>query len=323
MPNIEDHPWIRSILAADISNMTKEQYVRNAQTLQRLANGRGLEDVISHPKAMLKRIENAYQKLQTRKAMVSAVKAIFKYNPELKTEYEPHLQKWTDYFRTIDRAITQRVATAEPTEREIMNWVEWKDVLKKQQDMGLTEYGSIPHLLVSMYSLIEPVRADYGVVHIIYTDDDVEKVPPESNYILMSHNPGESKLVLHSYKTSKKYGTFERSLPDQLVNIIAASLAKEPREYLFVDESGNPYARKNSYTRFANRTFERIFGKKFTISLMRHSFVSSIDFNESTPLELMKHSRNMMHSIGMQQLYRRKVVPELKIQKLPPRTLLI
>lgn len=316
MPRIEDHPWIRSILAADISNRTKDQYVRISLNLQKLAHGRGLEDVIAHPKAMIKRIEKEYDSLQTRKSHVSAIKAILKYNPDLQEEYKDQALKWAEYFRTLDRAITERVASAEPTQRELLNWVEWKDVVRKQYEMGLTEYGSVPHLLLSMYSLIEPIRADYGDVRIIHEGSrESRALPEDANYVYLSQRSGESKLVLHSYKTSKKYGTFERILPDQLVSIIAASLTKEPRAYLFVDEFGHPYEKKNSYTRFANRTFERIFGKKFTISLVRHSFVSSIDFNETTPLQLMQHSKNMMHSISMQQMYRRKVVPKLKVEK--------
>jgi integrase len=311
----EDHPWLRSIIAADISNASKEQYIRHAIKLQKLANGRSFEEIISHPKTMFRRIEAQNESLQTRKALVSAVKAMVKYNPTLKEIYPKEIERWSVRFRALDRAITERVATAEPTERELVNWVEWKDVLRTQYALGTTDYASIPHLLLSMYSLIEPIRADYGNIRIVH---EGQELPPiDKNYILLSRNPGQSKLVLHSYKTSRKYGVFERQLPDQLVNIILTSLSKQPRQFLFVDEKGNPYEKKNSYTRFTNRTFEKIFGKKFTISLMRHSFVSGIDFNESTPAQLFQHSKNMMHSIGTQQLYRRKVVPTLAVHTLP------
>jgi integrase len=307
-----EHPWVKSILAADVSKNTKEQYVRNSITLQRLAGGRTLETIISHPKSMLRRIDTAYESNQTRKSLMSTVKAYVKYNPELKETYAEAIEIWSDAFRVTDKAITERVATAQPTQRELMNWVEWGDVLKKQHELGFGEYASITHLLVSMYSLIEPIRADYGNIRIVREGGEE---PQSENYVLLSPMPGRSKLVLHSYKTSKRYGMFQRDLPAQLVNIIETSLKKFPRTFLFVDESGHPYTKRNSYTRFANRTFERLFGKKFTISLMRHSFVSNLDFNEATPAKLFQHSKNMMHSIGMQQMYRRKVVPELAVKR--------
>ena len=316
MPVPEDHPWLRSIIATDqISNTSKEQYIRNAIKLQSLAGGRSLEDVISHPKAMFKRIEAEYSSFQSRKAMVCAIKAIVKYNPCLNETYPSQIKKWTDKFRVLDKSITARVATAEPTQRELVNWIEWKDVLRKQYELGLTDYATTPHLLLSMYSLIEPIRADYG--HIRIVQEGIDTPDPKENYISLSKFSEESKLVLNNYKTSNKYGQFERKLPDQLVNIIITSLNKDPRRYLFVDEKKNPYEKKNSYTRFANRAFERIFHKKFTISLLRHSFVSALDFNASTPAKLFEHSKNMMHSIGTQQLYRRKIVPALDVQQVP------
>ena len=163
----EDHPWLRSILAADISNATKEQYIRQLVKLQTLAGGRSFETILSHPKTMIKRIDSEYQNLQSRKALVSAVKAVVKYNPSVNEPYKKHIEKWTDKFKILDRAITDRVATAEPTENELVNWVDWKEVLQKQAELGSMGYGTTAHLLLSMYSLIEPIRADYGNIKIM------------------------------------------------------------------------------------------------------------------------------------------------------------
>lgn len=307
------HPWVQSILAADISKGTKEQYVRNSIALQRIAGGRSLETIISHPKGMLQRIKSEYESMQTRKSLIATIKAYVKYNPQLKDTYENQLEVWSEAFRLADKSIVDRVGTAEPTQRELLNWVNWGDVLKKQQELGSIQYGSMTHLLLSMYSLIEPIRADYGNVRIVRENSG--PLPSGENYVVLSPTPGASKLVLHSYKTSKRYGVFQRDLPAQLVNIIETSLQKCPREYLFVDDKGQPYVKRNSFTRYANRTFERLFGKKFTISLVRHSFVSNLDFNEETPAKLFQHSKNMLHSIGMQQMYRRKVVPTLNVKR--------
>lgn len=313
-PDLRSHPWIRSILNADIANRTKDQYIRSTRTLIELAGGRPLEAVIAHPKTMFKRIDAKSEKLQTRKALVSVVKALAKHNPEIKEQYEEALEKWTYRFRDIERRISERTGSAEPTERELMNWVEWPEVLRKQQELGGTSYGSMLHLLLSMYSLIEPIRADLGHIHLIR--EGVDELPgPEENYIVLSQRPNESKLILQKYKTSNRYGKFERCLPEQLTSVIRTSLTKQPRLFLFVDESGRPYTNRNSYNRFANRLFERIFHKRFTISLLRHSFVSNLDFNRSTPTQLFQHSKNMMHSIGMQQMYRRRV-PTVSVQRI-------
>jgi integrase len=315
---LKTHPWVKSILDADIAPRTKDQYVRNLTVLMTLAGGRSLDTIITHPKAMFKRIDTKSDKLQTRKALVTSVRALAKYNPGIAKKYETDLGKWADKLRTLDRDIAERVGTAEPTEKELVNWVEWPEVLRKQQELGATSYGSIPHLLLSMYSLIEPIRADLGLVKLI-REGTSEAIGPDDNYIVLSKYSNRSKLVLQTYKTSKRYGKFEREIPDQLVGIIYTSLRQEPREWLFVDDQGEPYRNRNSYNRFANRIFERIFQKRFTISLLRHSFVSNLNFNEATPGELFKHSKNMMHSIGMQQMYRRRIVPKLSVQRISSR----
>jgi hypothetical protein len=53
---------------------------------------------------------------------------------------------------------------------------------------------------------------------------------------------------------------------------------------------------------------EKLFGKKFTVGLLRHSYISEgIDFTKSLPGELFDAAKHMRHSIAQQHLYRRKV----------------
>jgi hypothetical protein len=306
----EEERWIQSIERANISPVTKDQYIRNLATLRRLSKGRSLTDIITHPSAMLKRIEKAYTNNQTRKALTACIKAIFKWNPDVLEKYKQYADTWHQYFRGTDRAIQQRVSTAEPTERELLNWVPWSQVLAKEQELARIEYGSQDHLLLAMYCLIEPIRGDLGHVRLIAN----KNIEPDGNYIYLTRESGGSFLVLRDYKTSKRYGVFKRELPDPLVRIIITNLRQNPRPYLFTTESGTPYVKKNSFVKFVNRTLERLFDKKFTISLMRHSYISNIDFNSSTPAELFKKSHNMMHSISMQQLYRRQI-PDVTIAR--------
>jgi len=313
MDEILKHAWVASIKEATLSEMTKSQYVRQLVKLTELAGGRSLGTIITHPKAMKSRINKAHVNMQTRKALISAVRALFKYNPPLQTQYPDENKEWQEIARDVSDAILKRVATAQPTEREVLNWVPWQDVMKKQHELAKTSYGSVEHLTLSMYTLMEPMRSDFGQLK-IYVDT---KPSPENseNSIYLSPHPGNSTITLHHYKTSTKYGTFRRNIPDDLVNVLLKSLELHPREYVFVQEDGiSPYRVRNTYTKFVNRILESIFKKRMTVSLLRHSFISGLDFNEKTPGELMKHSDNMMHSIAMQQLYRRKV-PSLNVVK--------
>lgn len=309
-----DHPWVVAIQGAPLSERSKEQYVRNLEKLRELSGDRSLETIIAHPKAMKQRIEHAYDNMQTRKALVAAIRAIFKYNDSVKDAYPEQYESWTKIGQDLDKHILDRVGTAQPTERELVNWVNWSDVLKKQRELSTVEYGSTDHLLLSMYTLMEPMRSDFGNLKVYLEDHQPYLGTTDENYIVLSSYPGKSRIILNEFKTKKRYGTFSRPIPDELVRIIVRSLELNPREYVFVNDAGEPYTKKNSYTKFTNRILERLFQKKFTISLLRHSFISGIDFNQATPGQLMQYSKNMMHSMGMQQLYRRRI-PEVRVVK--------
>lgn len=296
------------IAATTLSDSSKTQYLEKLATITKLT-GQPLEWVIDHPHEVHLAISKQYSSPLTQRAVIAAIKAVFHYNPEIRAAKAAAYTQFTEYQSVASQAITERYMAAEPSEKERTNWVPWPDVVAKERQLATTEYASSDHLLLAMYSLIEPLRQDYGALRII-----VDRLPPTdatttTNFLAIARDGSWGKLVLHEYKTFKKYGAYTRDLPPELLRIIKASLIAKPRAYLFVDDSGKPYKLSNSFTQFSNRTLKRIFGKKFTVSLMRHSHISNIDFNASTPGDLFQKSKNMAHSIGMQQLYRRKVEP--------------
>lgn len=301
------HPWITSIATStDIAPTTKRQYISNLQSLLKiLGPSASLEIVVSKPQTILSQLNKEYQNDQTKKSMIASIKALYKHVPEIGEKYKQQSDIYHDAFHALDRSILSRVSSAIPTQREIEGWIDWNQILQKQKELQETSYGSIEHLLLSMYTLIEPIRADYGTVKI--TNRAVPMSVRTGNYLSLM--PSHAELVLNEYKTSTKYGQYRRTVSEDLVNIIRTSLRQQPREYLFVNDKGLPFASKNSFGKFVNRYLYKIFGKTVTIRLLRHSFISCIDFNETTPKQLFQYSKNMMHSIAQQQMYRRKVTP--------------
>lgn len=300
-------PYVDGIIAAEnLSESSKTQYLEKLATLTKVV-GKPVDWIINNPHQVMAIVSKRYSCPLTQRAFVAAVKAVFHYNEDLKVSKAEEYQKYTDYQNQLSQAVTDRYMAAQPSDKERRNWVPWQDILEKEHHMACTEFGSHDHLLLAMYCLIEPLRQDYGALRIL-----VDRVPPpeaRGNYLAIASDGLWGKLVLNRYKTAKKYGTFERDLPPKLLTIIRENLVAYPRAYLFVDENGAPYKKSNSFTQFSNRTLKRLFGKNLTVSLMRHSHISSIDFNASTPGQLFEKSKNMAHSISMQQLYRRKVEP--------------
>lgn len=298
------HPWLQHIMEAELSPASKRQYVHSLQMLQSLMRGMSFQDILKSPEITLPRIKMQYTNPQTQKALISGIKAAFKHVPGLKDKFELAYNVWHEQAKELQKDILDRVATAVPTETEVEKWVVWPEILAKVHELAKTQYASLDHLVLAMYSLMEPMRADFGKVRIL------DSPPPpddfEENHIVFT-NPSMAHLIMKSYKTSAKYGEYRRMIPEELTRIIYASIMTTPRHYLFIDESGKPYDNKNSFGKFVNRTLAKIFGRSVTIRILRHSFISNIDFNTTTPAQLMEYSRNMLHSISQQQLYRRKV----------------
>jgi integrase len=303
------HPFVRAIADADISKESKKQYLRSLDTLRKLTGGT-FEDIVRSPRAVYARISKAYDNNHTRKALVTSVKALFRHVDGLKDAAPDAFRAWHERYATLDHAIMDKVMNLEMSEREKTNWVPWDDVLRQERRLAEEEYGSFDHLVLAMYSLIEPLRQDFGNMRIFQAPPANPATYDKINYVIMKRDAETGgvygTIVLNKFKTARKYKSLERSIPERLAKVICASLRKHPRDYLFIDERGMPYVKKNSYTKFSNRTLQRIFGKHVTVSTLRHSFISSIDFNSSTPRELFEASKNMAHSIAMQQLYRRR-----------------
>ncbi|KAL4852911.1 hypothetical protein ACK3TF_006039 [Chlorella vulgaris] len=292
--------------AQGLSESSKAQYLEKLSTLTKLT-GQSLEWILDHPEEVYAAILKSYTSSSTHRAFIAAIKAVYHYNEGLQASKHAAYEKYAEYQAIASQVLQDRYMNAEPSDRERKNWVPWAEVLAKERELAATQCGSTDHLLLAMYCLIEPLRQDFGKLRVL-----LDRMPPSDstrNFLAIARDGSWGKLILNQYKTAKHYSTFERDLPPNLLRIIKASLIAHPRRYLFVTEHGLPYEKSNSFTQFSNRVLKRLFGRAFTVSMMRHSRISSIDFNVSTPGQLFSTAHNMRHSLATQQLYRRQVTP--------------
>lgn len=167
--------------------------------------------------------------------------------------------------------------------------------------------GSTHKLLLGFYTHLPPVRADYFATQIV----PFGTVPTEPNYI--EHDATHSHLVITDFKTSRLYKRIEHDLPAELHTQLVLSLEAKPRTYLFINKFGEPFNRY-TFSHWANQQLETIFKKGLTLTMLRHMFISTIDFNHSTPEELQKIGNQMGHHVNQQLLYKWKSNINDKIQ---------
>jgi hypothetical protein len=276
-----------NILRSNLSSATKQNYESRKRTLERTFN-KPMEEILRAPVRYGRRIQEIWGEPKTQIGYIAFILSLFKHNAKLRKKKSTE-ERWRNIMIPLQEEIEDKRKTNEPTERQQKGYVPFEEIALKRSEYPK---GSEERLLLAMYSLRPPARADYNALRIYDTEPEELEDP---NYIVLDYPP---RLVLHEYKTAKRYGRYEEVLPPELVEEICESIIEQPRDYLFGKRSGN------TYTRYVNRMLSRMFGKPLTIGLIRHAAVNSIDMNTATTKEKERLAKRMMHNTKQQEEYR-------------------
>jgi hypothetical protein len=230
---------------------------------------------------------------------ISAILAIFKHAPKYINDIPEvfiYQRIWLSILSDNEKDILIRREKNKPTELQEARGghkLSLQDLVNK---CGQPDIDAISKLLLAMYTMIPPVRADYYATHIIKDGES----PESDNYIILKN--GYAELVIRKYKTSRKHGEIRHPrLPNDLYKIIIKSLQENPRKYLF-EKGGNPYT-PNGFCKWSSSTLEKLFCVELTLTMIRHIYISSLDLSKMTVEEKKNIGKLMGHTIGVQAEY--------------------
>lgn len=274
------------------SAITKQAYLSRMKTLEKICNA-PIEEICLNPEKYVDVIIQKYPNHKTLKGYFTVIMSLYKHTPELMVKHEIYA-KWLKHYMEIHKKIEDEVMENKPSDRQVEGFVPFDEFKAKANDKNL---GGFDRLLLKMYSSIPPMRADFGAVAVY------DKLPADhyKNYIVLGKKG--AKLVISEYKTSKSLGTIILDLPMDLVREIRNSLNMFPRKFLFTDTYGKPFT-DNGFAKFVATRFKEIFNKPLTINILRHSYISSLDFNNMSIKEKAEIGRVMGHSVLQQDRYR-------------------
>lgn len=279
---------------SDVSKKTYKDRLRRLTTM----TGHDVDWIIMHCKGVYEAIKK--YETQTQKGYINTVLMLFKYTDGLKKKKKKVYDCWYKLFMKVAAQAEEKYNNMEASDRQKKVYVPWAKILETRD--GLAK-DSQEYLLLSLYTMIPPSRADMNAVKILGSDDevDVKKYP---NYMVLYDD--KIKLVYNEFKSkSRRLQKYEKILPANLEGVVRRSLMARPRDYLVVSpRTGQPYATGEAFAKYFDRVLERVFGKKVTINTLRHSFINSLDLNKLTPLEKEIIARDMMHSKDMMDKYR-------------------
>lgn len=191
------------------------------------------------------------------------------------------------------RSYNDSMKSRTKSDKESANWVTqseldkiYKDLkaqanaLFKKSPLSKSDLQTIQnYVILSLYTLIPPRRSlDYTEMKI----NNIDK--KQSNYI------NGKKLIFNTYKTSRVKGQDNVQIPTQLKTILNKWIKINPTDYLLFDNNGGKLTPVK-----LNQRFEKLFGKKFSTSMIRKLHLSS---NYGSTMKKMDEMAETMKSMG-------------------------
>jgi len=245
------------------------------------------EGIIKHKDAIVKQLENDPPK--NRKTIYSALVVVLQ---------EPDNADNTVYnfFRremlADGKAANEEDEKQEMTQKEADNWVDWKDIVSKWEDMKkkvtplwkaekLTkpQFRALQQfVMLSCFVLIKPRRA------LDWCDFKLKNVDTNKDNYMQGN-----KLYFNSYKTKKYLGLQTVDLNRELKKILTDWSKIQPSDYLFTDTRGNPM----NASKFTSELYVIFDPLQISVNMLRHSYLTSLLKNVPQLKELQETMKDM------------------------------
>ena len=283
-----------------------ETYTSDVHGLLAKLNAPSLRGVLTVPgryrEQLRQKAEEGTAACHTQKLLM-----VFSLSTSLREQHPDAHAAWRAAAAEHSQRGAERHRANQPSERQAANFVplpSWDQKL----DERLAEPD--PHaslakcqgtLFIAYVSAVPTKRCEMGCVKIFASDPTPQEVAESPNHVVLDR----ACMSLGVHKTAKKYGALqEPSLDERFMRVLRASLARWPREYLFVNALGEPHSNK-TFSAFAQRVARQLFdGKGAGVSLCRHAHATALDYNRNSIAELDAVARRMGHSQAMQHRYR-------------------
>lgn len=245
---------------------------------------------IRKPADVFKWFESKGFSPSTQKTYISAIQ--HELGGESMKEYK---EKISEIFDGIKKKESKQLLS----DKQQDNFVKWDDLLAVQKKLaGLEDKSDSKwkqYLIVSLYTLNAPVRADYGEMEVF---PKYNKKRTGNELIWKKTKP---EFVFRKYKTAKGYGEVRIPLSKPLQKVVGEwfnHLGGTPK-YLLGDTPSSP----NTLAVYILDTMRKHTGKEVGVSLIRHSYITHM-YPKLKSLEQKQNlARLMLHSAERQERY--------------------
>ena len=247
--------------------------------------------------------------LTTRRNYLGAILVALPIVPES----EEVLDFYKDKLSKVNEQYSDKIATHEKSESQEKNWstldelkdvyLEYKKQIKKdkylqKEKLDSKEFNYLTnYLIVSLYTLMPPIRLDYIMKVIDKESDDDNK-----HNFLLNKSRNTKMFIINEYKSSKSYGKIKLKIPSELNSIINLYLKFHKDKDNFILNSRGSGVTANNLGKMITNAFSKYINKKITLNLLRHIYISE-NVTLAKDSDDSKLANKMQHSTSTQQKY--------------------
>lgn len=296
IPFYSNEWYLAKINGSELAKKSKSLYVTMFKKILRETGCEHIHDVLVNPSRSVKELIRVDVPTNTQDSVLGTILSILLHSGQ-KINNPALSEEWNKEFVKVNNIKQYKSRSNIPSEKQKKGILNWDTVLKTRDKL---EYGSMRHLLLSMYTYIPPRRQlDYACMR-VYFDPTFEPSMDHNHFHVYSDKHASAYMFINEYKTKKSYNDFfETEIPTELVEIIISSFKKCPRRYLFVTEKKQVFTDANHFQIFSNKLLKNIFNNDaVSVNSLRHSFATRLKILNN--LSVKEHdilSRKMGHSL--------------------------
>ena len=284
----------------DLTDNSVKSYLSNIRRIYKNTAQAGIDKInvnyfIDNKPNILKYLNEL--KLGTRKTLLASL-VVLTDDEDYRTAMLTDIEKYT-----------KEMNKNEKDQKQIKNWVSSSDIekiykqLKKEANAlyKKTNKTNDDLLKIQNYIIISLLGGIYIAPRRLldYTEFKIKNVDKEKdNYLDIK----QKQLVFNNYKTSKTYKEQRVDVPKPLLTILKKWIKINPTDYLLFDSLQSKLINVQ-LTQYLNK----IFGKKVSVNLLRHVYITEHMPSDLDTLDTMKaRADNMGHGITMHLAYVKK-----------------
>lgn len=252
---------------------------------------------LESPQDVLDFIMKSNKADSTKKTYICAAMNYYKKNVHPFTVPKEFTAQFASFRQKIDKEVLEQIAS----EKEQEKFVSWEDLLAAQkkwaEEVNWEDFTDARDFLIfSLYTLNDPVRADYGEMRF-----SLNRPPKESKENWLWWGDKKKVFIFRNYKTVETYGEVKIPVSPELEKVLTKwfTIKHISREFLL----GGSYT-PNALVKRVLVITQRRLGKKVGINIFRHSRITHELQGEKAISEKAPLAANMLHSRSTQESYR-------------------